>query len=795
MNIEIFSNFLFNILLLMSMSVVYSVFKSDSFFHPIIRKILMGVLVGVIVGFIMWNSYILAEVDEGIMFDTRAVLLSVSGMFFGLIPTLIGMTVAIIVRISHGGIGMVTGIFWILASSAIGLLWRKYRLKRHESNILKINWIELYLFGLLVQIVMILLLFTLPNSVALDTINQVAFPLLVVYPFGSLFVSQFLLILRKQYFNDLTTIQSERQYRKLFTHNKTNLMLVNSFTGEIADANEACVDTYGYTVEELKKMTISQINSLPHEDVMYDFIAAREDKKTYFQYQHIKKSGVLFDVEIHTSKITIKNKEYIYMTSIDISEKVQSERMFKDADERLRTTLLSVGEGIVVTDEYARITLINQKALNLIGKSGSLQRKKLFDEFRIYSNQSKDDFETLYSRCMNENITFRSDNTYSLITNPNDSIIFVDFTISPINNEYGVNHGAILVLRDVSIEKERQEEIRFMSKHDYLTRLYNRYNFETEILRLDTKRQLPVSLIIGDINGLKLVNDAFGHLEGDKLIKEVADIFKKSTRTEDIVARWGGDEFAILLPQTDKIGAISVVNRIKDLCEKSMYNIITPSVSVGIATKTIIEQDIKEVLTSAEEQMYNNKLVEGPVMREQLLTHLLKMLNEKVADNKSHSENMIVMMEKYFKYYNITGKEVKDYALLARYHDVGRIGIDEGILNKIPPLSNHEWTRIRVHPEIGSRLVATIPELQHLATPILQHHERYDGTGYPQGIKGEAINVNARLLSIFESYETITNNRVYKSAKSHDEAINEILKNTGKQFDPVLVNKFIKVFK
>jgi len=778
----------------MSLAVVYSVFRNNSTIHPILRKTLMGLMVSVIVVFIMLGSFVLVEVDEGIMFDARAIIISVSGMFFGLIPTVMGVIAATTVRAIQGGVGMVTGIFWIFVSGALGLIWRKFRLKRTADSVHKITWLELYIYSLFIQIVMILLLFILPSPIDMETINLVAFPILVVYPIGGLFVSQFLLILRKQYFTDANTSDSERQYRMLFSKNRANLLLVNSTTGEIVDANEACVQTYGYSVDNLKKLTISDLNTLPHEDVMFDFISARENKKNYFIYKHIKKSGKVFDVEMHTSKVLIENKEYIYLTIIDISEKLQSERLFKDADERLKTTLLSVAEGVVVTDEYARITLVNQKAKALLNSTGSLERKKVFDELRIYSNQSNETFEDIYKRCVSENIKFLSDSTYTLIKGEEDSSIFIDFTVSPINNEYGVNHGAIIVFRDVTIEKERQEEIRFMSRHDYLTKLYNRYNFETEIKRLDTKRQLPISLIIGDINGLKLVNDAFGHLEGDRLLTEVADIFRKATRSEDIVARWGGDEFSILLPQTSEEGALSVINRIKDLCSKSMYDLITPSISIGYATKVSPDQNIIDVLTSAEEMMYNKKINEGPAMREQLLNHLMRTINSRIKDNLSHTNNMIDIANNYFDYYNVSQDERNKFISLITYHDIGRVGIDDKILNKTTPLTEYDWTKIKTHPEIGSRLIATIPELQSISSAILEHHERWDGTGYPQGLKGNNISEMSRLLLIFDAYETIVFDKVYKGPNTHDEAINEILKHTGKQFDPDLVSKFIKIF-
>ena len=129
MNLDLFMNLVNNILLVMSMALIYSVFKNDSFFHPILRKIMMGLMVGFIISIVMYNSYPLSLIDQGLKFDARAVLLSVSGMFFGLIPTVIGIITAIIIRIYQGGVGTLTGISWIVVSGSLGLVWRYFRLK------------------------------------------------------------------------------------------------------------------------------------------------------------------------------------------------------------------------------------------------------------------------------------------------------------------------------------------------------------------------------------------------------------------------------------------------------------------------------------------------------------------------------------------------------------------------------------------------------------------------------------------------------------------------------------------
>jgi diguanylate cyclase (GGDEF)-like protein/PAS domain S-box-containing protein len=792
MNWDLIIGFGNHILILMGTSVIYSLFKDQTKFKPIIRKILMGLSLSVVIFFVMTQSMVLDEIDQGIRIDSRAVVLSVSGMFFGFIPTLIAGLLAISIRVFYGGDGLLTGILWIVVSSVLGLLWRYVRVKKNAKDLFKITWIELYGFALVVQIFMVLLLTVLPDSEGIQTMNIVAFPLLIVFPLGQLLISRFILGQRKQYFTDISRDEQLDKFRETFNKNKSILLIIEPETQLIIDTNDKAIETYGYTYKEITTMKISQLNALPHEEVAELISYAMEEKQEFFLLQHRKKNGAIIDVEVHAGPIVINGNPYVLSTVIDVSEKMKSQKMFQDADDRLRATLLSVGDGIIVTDEFDRITVINEKALNLLGVTNDIERKKIVDELRIYSNQSDITFQDIYTQCLEQGNMYRSDSTFSLITKK-DEMLFVDFTISPIQKDTSEVHGAIIVLRDITIEKKRQEEIRFMSRHDYLTGLYNRYNFELEIERINTTRQLPISIIVGDVNGLKLVNDAFGHLEGDKLLKEVSQIFNKATRGEDIVARWGGDEFAILLPQTNEKGVQSVIDRIADLCDKSLYDTIQLSIAIGSATKHEESQSIEDLLSIAEERMYTEKVKMGPSMRDALMHRIFTVLNERIINNKQHVDSIIHLSNKYCDYHKLDDQYRKHLILLAKYHDIGRITIDKDIWNKQGPLDDNEWQRVKTHAEVGSRLVASIPELQFIAQSVLQHHERYDGTGYPMGLKGKAIDEHARLLAIMEAYDSMTHTQVYKERMSKDEAINELLKNTGSQFDRELVRRFLRI--
>ena len=403
--------------------------------------------------------------------------------------------------------------------------------------------------------------------------------------------------------------------------------------------------------------------------------------------------------------MTINDKEYLLSSIFDVTEKLENERRFEDVDSKLRATLLSVGEGIVVTDSSHRITLINDKAIEILGESVRPLNKRICDIFRIYSNKSSTSFKDIFHECVKNNTIFHSDVTYSLLRNDNDEEIFVDFSISPINLKEKTNSGAILVIRDETIEEQRKEQIRYISQHDYLTELYNRFYFEEQVTRLDTNRQLPLSIIMGDVNGLKLLNDAFSHIEGDKLLIEISKILKKATRQEDILARWGGDEFAILLPQTSLEDSMIVYKRIKDLCSKSLYQTITPSISLGCATKVSDDEYIKDVIKLAEDKMYHEKLLEGKKMRNDLVESLEKKLYNKSSETKIHSENLVKYADTLGLELGLSPKSLKILKQAARFHDIGLIALDAEIFTKPGPLNKTEWERIKAHPEIGGRIV------------------------------------------------------------------------------------------
>ncbi|MDK9711004.1 diguanylate cyclase [Acidaminobacter sp.] len=352
--------------------------------------------------------------------------------------------------------------------------------------------------------------------------------------------------------------------------------------------------------------------------------------------------------------------------------------------------------------------------------------------------------------------------------------------------------GAYQIFNDISVRKRSEYELRFLSYHDQLTGLYNRRFFEVEMDRLDTERNLPLTILMCDVNGLKITNDAFGHRMGDRLLVKTADILRSVCRSEDIIARWGGDEFVVLLPKTDQKTALEVVERIKQASFNEKIDSIMISISIGFSVKHESDELTQEVFKDAENMMYSNKLYEGPSMRGQIVQAILNTLHEKNPREELHSRRVSQLCGALGSAYGFMNTRVEALKTFGLMHDIGKIAIYEHLLNKSGSLSDDEWLEMKRHPEIGYRILSAVNDMSEIADLTLAHHENWDGTGYPKGLRGDQIPLESRMIQLADAYDAMTCDRPYRSALSPETAVNEIIKNSGKQFDPVLSRLFVE---
>ena len=339
--------------------------------------------------------------------------------------------------------------------------------------------------------------------------------------------------------------------------------------------------------------------------------------------------------------------------------------------------------------------------------------------------------------------------------------------------------------------KKSQENTEYLSYHDQLTGIYNRRFFDEQLIRIDTVRNLPLAVAMIDVNGLKLTNDAFGHQAGDTLLKFIADVIVRQINQEtDFVARIGGDEFVFICPCTNQEKIETIVKKIYSLVQEAeiLHSIV--SVSIGWEIKANWNQTIIDVFNQAEEHMYRKKLIESQSMRNQTVKAIVKTLNEKNNREKVHSDQVSYLCKLMGEAMEMDYEAIKMLETTGLLHDIGKITIDDKILNKEGKLTNEEYFQIKKHPESSYQILKSIDAYAGLAESALSHHERWDGSGYPRGLKEEEIPLIARIITIADSYEAMTANRSYRNAQSKEYALSELKKYAGTQFDPKLVSIF-----
>lgn len=346
--------------------------------------------------------------------------------------------------------------------------------------------------------------------------------------------------------------------------------------------------------------------------------------------------------------------------------------------------------------------------------------------------------------------------------------------------------------RDISERKEMEQRLEYLSYHDHLTGLYNRRFFVEELKKKDIRENYPITVIMADVNGLKLVNDSFGHTKGDELLIKTAEVIKKFCRSEDTVCRVGGDEFVVIMPKTTTREAEKIVHSIQANCSEEKVASIEISISFGYETKLSEDEDINEVLKKAEDYLYKRKLFESPSMRGKTIKAIINTLNEKNKREEQHSQRVSELCATMGEALGLSENEIKELETVGLLHDIGKVAIDENILNKPDKLTTEEQEEIERHPEIGYRILSSVNDMSEMAEYVLAHHERWDGKGYPKGLKGNEIPLQARIMSIADTYDAITSERPYRRAHSIEFAVEELVKNSGSQFDPLLVDVFIE---
>jgi diguanylate cyclase (GGDEF)-like protein/PAS domain S-box-containing protein len=413
---------------------------------------------------------------------------------------------------------------------------------------------------------------------------------------------------------------------------------------------------------------------------------------------------------------------------------------------------------------------IGKTVLELFGKNG-------IERYQIYEQAIK-----------GKSATYR----WEWKSDSNHEILYFESSISPIYDEKNEIVGAVGISRDITESKKRQDEIDYINCHDFLTGLYNRRYYHEMLDQMDQESYYPIGVMNLDLNGLKILNDAYGHDYGDLALKKIGKILGESINSNSIVARIGGDEFAAIVPNTSTEHMYSIKMKVKNAIKAVSVENIELSIAVGYEIKMDPSNTMEEILKSAENQMYRNKLAEGKSVRNNSIRAIHKTLTDKYEEERIHSEKVSQMCKQMGKALGIKDEDLKELEMAGMYHDIGKISIPDAILKKADALTHEEIQFIRMHSESGYQILRAADEYTNLAEYALSHHEKWDGTGYPKGLKGEETPLYSRIIGICDAFEAMTADRVYRKKLSDEEALRRLKEGSGTQFDPNLVEIFIK---
>ena len=472
---------------------------------------------------------------------------------------------------------------------------------------------------------------------------------------------------------------------------------------------------------------------------------------------------------------------------------IRANETLKENTEDLQLILDTAGEGIFGLDMQGVCTFCNARGLELLGyvNESELIGRKIYPLVYALSADSK---PVPPEECrILQTVTTRK-NAHSdqeAFRRADGSLLEVEYYSYPKYKNDQIA-GAVVTFIDITHRKHTEKQIEYLSSHDLLTGLLNRQRLDQELLNCDCPEFLPLSIVYGDLDGLKLTNDIFGHTAGDDFLRKAAEILTFGRQASDILARVGGDEFVWIMPHTSAAAAAERMHTAKSRLESAGTMNIRCSISMGSATKTHVDEDLIQIYQNAENAMYRNKTARKKGYERAALKDMTDLLHKRSIHGEMHDKNTGYLCERMARALNWPDAHVKNLRDAGYYHDIGKIVLRSDLLNKTSALTSTEEYEKQQHPIVGYRIMNLFDHTLDLADAVYSHHEKWDGSGYPKGLKGVEIPIQSRIIALAEQYDHLRH-RLMQAALNPEEAIQRLERLSGIHYDPDLIPIFAEV--
>jgi diguanylate cyclase (GGDEF)-like protein/PAS domain S-box-containing protein len=603
---------------------------------------------------------------------------------------------------------------------------------------------------------------------------------------------------------DLQTVD-DSLFRAAFQQAPVGIALAEGFI--LLEVNDEFAKILGYTKDVIKGLSwvdITHPDDLDQEMALFESFLKKEIAEYTIEKRFLRSDGssawtTIRVTDIETQEANEACRRHLCIIR-DIQEQKKAEEQLRES-ERSKRVLLSNLPGMAYRCDFDRLWTMRYLSEGCVELTGyepeDLIDNRMLSYHDVILPKNRDTVWEEFKQIVERKIPFRFE--YEILTAQKTRkwVMEIGRGVFDETDEHVIALEGIII--DITESKRRLDRIHYMYTHDYITGLYNRNKYEREKAILESKSISPISVIMADINGIRLINDAFGHEEGDKVIAQTARILRECCRPSDMAARTGGDEFCILLPMTDRVEAYQRMQAIREACAR--YNETIPNtdlqinLALGFGTIDKPDQSLRDAEKEAEDYVNKNKLFQGKSYHSALLSSITATLHEHSQETEAHAQRLWKTCQKIGERLQLPQNSLEDLHLFSRLHDLGKVGVDDRILNKPGKLTPEEWQIMKRHPAVGYRIAMSAPELTGIAEYILCHHERWDGTGYPVGKAGNEIPLLSRILSVADAYDAMTTDRVYRDSRSSEEAIQELLACAGSQFDPHIVGIFIEIVK